>query len=423
MSDRDPALLAIEGGEPLLQNGLIADAMDCLQLLRGETETLHLGRVLLGPYFGIGNAGERVRLELELRNTGIARRSRRDLQGTLTGLTSRHAMASALGQWLSQLERLASAPVAMPSTWARAFNDCLSQCAFAANSPLDSREAQRLARWHELLDEFAALDLVSRPLPCMAALDLLMALAARGMHSAATGDAAITLTGDMGDPVADYDGIWVMGLTESRWPRPPRPNPFVPLVEQVRCAWPEAGVTQRLQQARSSQQAWSSRTPVLVQSYAVREGDVRHRPSALLPAPGDTAWIIANENAPQPRTGQARLDSDATLPRIPEAASGSRLRSGVRLLKLQQECAFHAQAELRLGAVALPGVSDGIDKRLRGTLLHRTLEGLWGEIADSTQLAGDERDAAGPRLRTPLGPRPPGHPANGASIRSTRAGT
>jgi len=393
LSDRDPAILAIEGGEPLLQNGLIADAMDCLLLVRDDMEVLHLGRVLLGPYFGIGTDGERARLELELRDSGVARRSRRDLQRTLAILSSRHPMAGSLSQWLVHMEGLANEPAAPLSRWAGAFNDCLSRCRFAANSALDSREAQRLVRWHELLDEFAALDLVCKPLRCESALDLLMALATRGMHSAATGDAAITLTDDLGDPVAEYDGIWVMGLTESRWPKPPRPNPFVPLVEQRRCGWPEAGVTQRLQQARSAQSAWTARTSKLVQSYAVREADVRHRPSALLPHPGET-WIVATAAGPQHRTGQARIDSDATLPPLGQA-HGPRLGSGVRLLKLQQECAFHAQAELRLGAVALPGVGEGINKRLRGTLLHRTLEGLWREIAGQQRLlALDEAERA-----------------------------
>ncbi len=60
------ALLAIEGGEPLLEHGLIADALDALQLMRDPIETAHLGRVLLSPYFGLGTDGARARLELAI---------------------------------------------------------------------------------------------------------------------------------------------------------------------------------------------------------------------------------------------------------------------------------------------------------------------------------------------------------------------
>lgn len=393
-NQRDPALLAIEGGEPLLEHGLIADALDALQLAGDQLETRHLGRVLLSPYFGLGGEPARVKLELALRDLGPARWSTRDLQRALCALAPRHPMATLLADWLAGLARLRSSAAAPASSWAQVFSDSLAQCRFAAG-PLDSRDAQRLERWHELLDDFASLDCVSGPMRCLSALDRLLALAARGMHSAASGDAAIVLTDYLGDPVANYDGIWVMGLSENRWPQPPRPNPFVPLAEQRRCGWPEAGVTQRLQQAQWVQSSWAARTPRLVLSYPEMEDDVHHRPSSLLPR-ADAAWTSAAAGAVL-RYGLARAASDDGMPPVEQGADGQVLRNGVFLLRLQQECAFHAQAQLRLGAESLPAVSDGIDKRLRGTLLHRTLEALWREFADQARLAAlddQQRNAA-----------------------------
>ncbi len=382
---RDPAMLAIEGGESLLEHGLIADALDALQLMRDPVEMTHLGRVLLSPYFGVGTDGARARLEMELRDRGRARWATTDLKSTLYALGNKHPAAAALAEWLSQVSRLPGARAAPASSWAREFSACLARCRFAAATQLDSRDAQRLERWNELLDELASLDCVTQPMSAGPALEQLRLLAARGRHRAASGDAAITLTDDLGDPVTGYDGIWVLGLAESRWPRPPRPNPFVPLSEQRRCDWPEATVTQRLEQARWAQQCWGARTSRLVLSYPAMEGDVHHRPSSLLPAPA-ASWASASTVSPALRIALARAAVDEALPPV-SGDTGSRLRHGVRLLELQQQCAFRAQAELRLGATPTETVSDGIDKRLRGTLLHRTLEGLWREVADQQHLA------------------------------------
>ena len=58
-----------------------------------------------------------------------------------------------------------------------------------ASMPLDSREPQRLARWNELLDEFAGLDAALPPLSRRSAAAVAQ-LAARARHQPATGDAA-----------------------------------------------------------------------------------------------------------------------------------------------------------------------------------------------------------------------------------------
>ncbi|MEO8308211.1 MAG: PD-(D/E)XK nuclease family protein [Pseudomonadota bacterium] len=394
----DPALLAIEGGEPLLAHGLVADALDALQLMQEPIDTAHLGRVLLSPYCGLGTQGGRARLELALRDRGRARWTFNDLRVALSALGDSHPVAMELAAWISRLARHINAPAAPASIWAREFSDSLAQCGFARSGfvqaglvpvgQLDSADAQRLERWNELLDELASLDCVNAPMRAGAALRQLRLLAARGRHRAASGDAAITLTDDLGDPVVSYDGIWVLGLSENRWPRPPRPNPFVLLAEQRRCNWPEAGVTQRMQQARWAQQTWDARTTRLVLSYPAMEGDVHHRPSSLLPGSGGQ-WVGA-ARYPALQIGLARLEvAPEGMPALAIESAPQpqrRLRNGVQLLELQQQCAFRAQAQLRLGAEPALKTSDGIDKRLRGTLLHRTLEALWREIADQQHL-------------------------------------
>jgi hypothetical protein len=55
-------------------------------------------------------------------------------------------------------------------------------------------------------------------------------------------------------------------------------------------------------------------------------------------------------------------------------------------LRIQQECAFRAQAQWRLGAAAPETLTDGVPAKLRGMLLHSMLDGLWGELKDQQHL-------------------------------------
>ncbi len=63
-----------------------------------------------------------------------------------------------------------------------------------------------------------------------------------------------------------------------------------------------------------------------------------------------------------------------------------RAKGGARILELQSCCPFRAQAELRLAARPLSSVQFGTGARERGTLLHRVLEQLWGELKSQQRL-------------------------------------
>ncbi len=81
------------------------------------------------------------------------------------------------------------------------------------------------------------------------ALDLLRALARRTSFEAATPDVPVTLTESIDDPLIDYDGIWVAGLSAESWPAPPRADPFAPIGAQRTAGYP---ARQRARAARSA---------------------------------------------------------------------------------------------------------------------------------------------------------------------------
>lgn len=383
----DMTLLAVEGGEPLHHQVLVADALAALRLARHCVSWTDLSQVLRSGYFGFGSVQQALELEAALAASGRAHWPHGLLRETLSTCAPNPA-AQSLAAWLELARTWRDSSAASAMQWAERFSGWLREAQFGRAAALHSSDAQRLARWSELLDEFAGLDAVLAPLPLEAALRRLQQLAGEIEHAPESGDAAITLSAFRGAPVARYDGIWVLGLNEQRWPEPPRPNPYVALGEQRRVGWEEAGARQRLQQARWIQAQWQAATGELVLSYAAREGDVHHRPSVLLPEEGRTAAQL--EDFPDEPYCTTPLLRDASLPAM-AAVPDAPLPRGLQRLRLQQQCPFRSQAQTRLGAEAPPRISEGIDPRLRGELLHGLLDGIWQELGDQAGLlARDE---------------------------------
>jgi ATP-dependent helicase/nuclease subunit B len=378
--------LAVEGGESLHHQRLVADALIALEATADPVDTQQLLRLLRSPYLQFGTNAEQAALQEWFGTLGLARWQRAALREALSAVSGAMPAAARLLAWLSRCDALLPLRLQEVTTqWASRFSQCLQAAGFGVAAALDSRDLQRLTRWSELLDEFAALQSVLPALGVEAARAQLLQLARQAVHQAATGDAAITLAAVGHDPLVRYDGIWVLGLTENRWPEAPRPDPYVALSEQRRAQWPEAGVTQRRAQARWLLDRWRRSTSQLVLSHACLEGDLHHRPTALLPLAAE-AWQLLEPESRATRESRAQPAVDAQLrPFTPEERARP-LRSGVERLRIQQECAFRSQLQWRLGAEPPGRFTDGIPPRLRGTLLHSLLQGLWSELGDQRRL-------------------------------------
>src|SRR5690606_7852251 len=148
-----------------------------------------------------GSAADAAALGTWLGNTGLARFSKAALRDALRQAGSRCAAAAPLAAWLDAVWNLPPSAARQPLTaWATRLAAALAAAGFA-HATLDSRSQQRLARWHELLDEFASLDAVLAPVSAIAALRRLRQLAGQARHQPASADAAVTLSGHLADPV------------------------------------------------------------------------------------------------------------------------------------------------------------------------------------------------------------------------------
>lgn len=378
---RDTRLLAVEGGEPLLLHPMLEQGITMLGGLLMPLEMADLSRLLLGPWFDWGET-DPTTLECALRELGCTQWSPALLLATLEGLSENHPAAAACARRLRDahdaIEATGRRP---PGEWAGRFDRALMALGFPGRRQLDSSDAQCHARWRELLDEFASLDVLELALDAQGAWQELLNLARHGAHEPASGESAITLTDKTDDPLIGYDGIWVLGLTEEAFPAPPRPDAFLSTATQRRALWPEASVELRRLQAGEQLAGWRRRTTQLVMSHARTDGDVSRRPTRLLP---QDAWNALTLPAGGEIPGRAPLERvmDAMLPEL-ATTPGVALRGSSQRLQLQQDCPFRAQAQMRLGATEMEAPVEGIDPRLRGQLLHGALDSLWGELRDA----------------------------------------
>lgn len=388
---------ALEGGEPLAHQPVVVVALAVLALAEEEIAFDTLSTVLLSPHLAAGGTG--LRLELALRKRLP---DRCDATVVLDELgrcpeTLQVAAAALAGLIRQARDTLRVRQSLAPIDWARRFTALLERAGHGKGRKLASAELQAWQRWQATLEEFASLGAVAPVLGPEAATGRLRALLRRSEHRAATGDSPVTVTASLGDPIVGYDGIWVAGLAETRWPEAPRLDPFLPAALQREAGLPGASAALRMAEAEAQRQAWlaSAGDAGLRLSFARADGDIDLAPSVLLHDLAVTPVDARRRCRGPVGQGEPRPPEPSLPRRDPRAAPSG---AGSRLPELQRDCPFRAQAELRLGAEALATPRVGIDARLRGLLVHRAMEHLWNTVRTGATLRSRPPEAWQPEI-------------------------
>ena len=393
-ADAARALVGIEGGEPLGLIGLPAQALFALALLSGaETDPQACTDWLTAPYWASPAPAARAGLALMLRQRGFASLNLRELLGALQLAPPQlKSAARELDARLRQAGAVLGESRAAAPRWSEHFEGALAALTWPGPLPPDSALQQTRLRWRELLEEFGGLAASLGTLQRADAVATLRALALRTAYRPEDEDGPVMLSPMLADPVVHYDGIWVGSLSADVLPQPVAPDPFLPLHAQLAAGLPHASAAGRRAQAEALLGAWRAATGDLVLSVPTREKDLE-----LLPSPSLAGVTLAAHNPVslwlplRLRRGAAleHLQDTRGLPFNPLAP----LPSGTRALTLQNQCAFRAYAELRLGAAAPQEAQPGIPMDQRGLLLHAALQGLWERLRDSAALQGLEPGA------------------------------
>ena len=376
----------LAGGPPLLARPVIEIAFDALRYAQGGADWTAATRLLRSAYVA-GSAVERearARLDLHLRRDGR-------MHPAEPSALARDAHDRGAPVLASMLEFAAAAgrePARRDAaTWAEAFGRCLAAWGWPGPpEALESSDWQAARRFGELLRELASLSGLASPLTSGQALVQLRDLAAAPFQPEG-GEPAVFVLDRWDDPGIGFDSLWVSGLTSAVWPRPVRVDPFLPIDAQRRLGMPFATAQGCMGEAEAVIAAWQSQAAALVLSWPARVDDTDVEGSPLIPA------SLAGLAAPGRRPVRAVLQFEAaTLEGVGDdpapALAAGRAAGGVRVLEYQSACPFRAFGELRLGSAPLEEPQAGIDRRVRGIILHRALEHFWSGLGFPVSLAG-----------------------------------
>jgi ATP-dependent helicase/nuclease subunit B len=372
---RFSTVFAIEGGQALTDFPLVSHALLTLRLLTSRLPFVDIVRWLRLPFLDRGDVFAGAAVEAELRDGRHLEYGALELAAFLDR-DGRGEAARALAVRLRRGAALLAGEDRSPSQWSPLLLAALRETGWHGTRTLRSDEQQTVARWHTLLDEYAALGAWLPRTSARGAVQTLDDLAAERSFDPASVAAPITLTDSHDDPIVRLDGVWVAGLDAAQWPAPPRPDVFIPLRLQNAAGIPTASAAGQTRLARESLDAWRATTSALVCSWARLDGDAHRTPSPLLAGPDFIPYtgVAAAPLAHALRRATAEIiDDSAGVPvdrrRIVDG--------GVRPLTLQAECGFHAYADVRLRARELENPVPGVEPRVRGMLLHKALELVW----------------------------------------------
>ncbi|MGH6612328.1 MAG: PD-(D/E)XK nuclease family protein, partial [Burkholderiaceae bacterium] len=290
------------------------------------------------------------------------------------------ACLRALRQWRDHAARSKR-----PSEWASAIAQALQSISASAagDRSLDSTEYQALARWQELLSEFAALDRVVGRLAPAAAISKLERVAREIIFQPEGGAPLVQVLGVLEANALTFDHLWIVGLTAEAWPPPSRSNPLLPIELQRAAGMPGSSATTDLQRARRQLQQLIQSAPEVIVSHATVEGDRQVAPSQLIASfepwtPAPRAARVVDAMTPISLVASIDAMAPAWQPIAP-------LRGGASIMQNQAACSFRAFAIHRLDAKAIESPHDGFDYRERGQLVHDTLAHFWTSLPQPTR--------------------------------------
>lgn len=302
---------------------------------------------------------------------------------------------------------LATAPTrALPSQWAVHLRDLADALGWPGDEALDSASYQAVQSALALFDRLGTLDIPLGRVPPSTAREWFGELARAALFSPRVEHAQPVLITSIEEAASlSCDRLYVLDAVAAAVPPMARPTPFVAPETLRAAAVPEASPETWLARAQTqvARLLGGVAPEVCVCVPAVDARGALQQPSSLFGVASD---FVRTQPARAIGALESTLSESSTVMRWPaqdpvppvDAAEQAHLRPGSELFQAWFASPFFAFCRFRLGVHALPQVPRGLDARTQGTLVHRALESLWGELHDSAALAGLEESALSERV-------------------------
>ncbi len=371
----------------------IQQMLRLLGFLMKGVDLSHLNKVLRSPFIASGQVewGQRARLEKYFRDQGYLTVSFKQMCKTLSSAEGKDYfcpnLLAALTEVQAVVKTLPNRASAME--WLPYIRHVLNAIGCRGDRELDSLEYQVFQAWEQVLKTFISVNDIKGKMSFESAVSTLKQLVNTRIFQPETPPAPIQIMGLMESAGHTFDALWVAGLHDKCWPPTLKANPFLPINQQRQQGLVQASASLQYQLACLQTEQWSQSAKTVIFSYPSTDEGSLMLESPLLKAfkQVDIASVVEAiatselmHRLADPHLGFISDDSVEAINR--EGVS----RGGVSIIKEQAACPFKAYAHKRLMVSALEQPQPGIDARLRGSLVHRSLETLWLTIKTQRQL-------------------------------------
>lgn len=293
-----------------------------------------------------------------------------------------------LGTQLAALqELLARAPRRQSlNGWLGHFERCLQACGWPGPVASDGERRRALGGWSELRDRLQRLDAVLPPVPLFDARNRLRQALAETSAPVPAAESGIFIVTPEEACLLAPTHLWLAGAEANALGARMRPSPLLPFAAQRAAGVPGSDASRDLLRTRRLLGLLAAGRGQRVASYCAGDGDQVYSPNPLIPALRSATAspvVAALPSAWRQAGGVAQIVVDDRGPALPDA---QRLAGGVSVLAAQAACPFRAFARHRLQAAAVAEPLPGLDRRTKGTLVHRVLAFVWSQLNDQATL-------------------------------------
>ncbi len=415
------ALYNVSLGISLTEAPMVFDAMAWFAVLSGRARDLETySNLLLSPFVTHSEAESAMRALLDMRVRRWARpemnfktwsnlnnwQARRRSDTTDEGSGDASSDTHVPHHWLKAIRRLASMAGKLEtkrqtaSLWRGDLRRILEIVGWPGERGLDSIEYQQAEAFGSAIDTLAELDLVQPDgFGFSEIVGWLSRIASETLFQPeSTANAPIQVLGPLEASVQTFDRAWLLGFDEAHWPPPAHPNPFLPYELQRNKGMPHATPAREYAYtAQLSERLLGKMATRVIVSHPLREGDTECAPSPFIttvaPMDIDALGIDLGQTLAERSLGASVTQfADDTAPPLDTEVLPVHIEGGSAVLADQSACPFRSFANRRL-AVDTPSRPEmGLDAATAGSIVHRALEQLWGEIKGHSDLLGRSKE-------------------------------
>ncbi len=267
--------------------------------------------------------------------------------------------------------------------WAVLIQQLLQCWGWPGERALTATDSDLLSCWRELLDDYCKLAMLIPKHTFIHAVQMIQRLANETPFlPAETGLTKIHVLGVLEADGIAFDHLWVCGMTRDSWPMEASPNPFIPLELQRQYDLPRSSAARELTVAkRLTENLKQGGKKNIIFSYPLLIEDYEMSASNLI-ADLPLVVILATPNITKHYSQELEIFQDNIAPALQEFM----IKGGTTTLKLQAQCPFRANAEMRLLAKPLSVPQNILNAAERGSLVHAVLDQFWGQCGSREQL-------------------------------------